>query len=317
MRNALTATVILTLAAAFAVPAFAQDGDKTGRPDAGQLTIGYDFLNTSGDAGFVVSGHVPDWGYWGRWRSKLEYELDADDNVFTVAYALPTPNVPLGFRAQYGTGDAEGVSFDTDWVHPSDTALWLKTESDSDADIEWYSVDVGWWLPFGGPDPDFGVELFAGYFKNKVHFAENNIRVLEDPFSLTSGDFEGLVSTWDFELKAARLGARTEVPLLSWLSLNAEVAVLIGRAEGEGNWMLREYTFQQKADGTGVDAILALVFCPTENLAIQAGGRYYAFDGNDGTESGNEAGDEYHDVGIVEEITIDQLGWFVGVSYSF
>ena len=280
MRNALTATLILALAVTFVLPAFAQDGEKPARPDAGQLTIGYDFLNTSGGAGFIASGAVPDWGYWGRWRSKLEYDLDADCHVFTLAYALPTPNVPLGFKVQFGTGDAGGVSYDTDWFHPSDTALWLKTESDSDADVDWYSIDVGWWLSFGGSNPEVGVELFAGYVENRVHFVESNIRVLEDPFDVTGGEgFEGPVSTWDLGVSAARLGARTQLPLVNKLSLAAEVAVLIGRAEGEGNWKLREYMFQQKADGTGVDAILALVYSPTENLSIRAGGRYYAFEG--------------------------------------
>ena len=226
--------------------------------------------------------------------------------------------VPRQRTGQYGTGDAEGTSYDTDWVHPSDQSLLLKTESDTEADTDWYSIDVGWWLSFGGSRPERGVELFAGYLKDRAHFVETNFRVIEDPYDIADIDsYEGPVATWDLDVSAARLGARSEFPLANKLSLGAEVAVLVGRAEGEGNWKLREYLFQQKGDGTGVDALLMLIYSPIENLSIHAGGRYYAFEGKDGTDSGVEGEEEYHNEGLLDEITVEQLGWFLGVSYSF
>lgn len=334
MKTALTGALALALVLMIALPARAA-GDASGptnasgttnapetakpkRPDAGKITVGFDYWDASGDADFVASGAIPEWGYWGRWRSQLEYELDAQYNVFTIAYALPTPRVPLGFRVRYSTGDAEGLCIDTDWEHPADPSLWLKTESDAEADSDIWSVDVGWWLSFGGSHPERGIELFVGYWQHKADFVVNNIRLLEDPYDLYGGEtYEGLVSTWDLEVEAARLGARTELPLVGRLSVAAEIAVLVGRAKGEGNWMLREYTFQQKSDGTGFDALLTLRYAPVKNLAIELGGRFYEFNGGKGPGSGQQPDYEYTDEGIVDEITVDQLGWFLGVSYTF
>jgi hypothetical protein len=154
--------------------------------------------------------------------------------------------------------------------------------------------------------------------KQKTHFTGTNIRILEDPLNFYGGrTHEGLAGTWDHEVKAARLGARTELPLIGRLSVAADAALLVGRAEGEGNWMLREYTFQQKADGTGIDATLALRYRPIEDLTLEVGGRYYEFDADSGTEDGQQPDYEYTNEGIVEEITVDQIGWFLGVAYEF
>jgi opacity protein-like surface antigen len=226
--------------------------------------------------------------------------------------------VPLGVTVRYASGDGDGKCIDTDWEHPADPSLWLRTESDCTADSDIWSADVGWWLSFGGSHPERGIELFAGYVQQRVHFDVENILILEDPYDLYSWDtFTGDVSTWDLEIEAAKVGARTALPLGKGFSVNAELAVLIGRARGEGNWKLREYTFEQKSDGTGVDALLGLEFAPTKNLAIQAGGRYYKFKGGAGVEDGQQPDYEYWHEGFMDDISISQLGWFVGVQLRF
>ena len=322
MRTALIVALAVALAAIIMLPAATASGaaaaTKPARPDAGRFTVGIDYWDTSGDAGFVVSGAMPEWGYWGRWRSQLEYDLDVNYAAFTIAYALPTPRVPLGFRVQYATGDADGLTIDTDWEHPADPSRWLRTESDTEADADLWSIDVGWWLSFGGSHPERGVELFAGYWHHTADFVDDNIRILEDPYDLYAWDtYVGRISTYNIEVEAARLGARTELPIASKVSIGAELAVLLGTARGEGNWLLREYTFQHEADGTGFDITLAVRYSPIPNLTIQAGGRYLQFEGEKGTEDGQQPAYEYVEEGILDEISIDQLGWFLGVSYEF
>jgi opacity protein-like surface antigen len=319
MKHAAIAVIIAGLALGLALPASAQD-QKPGRPDAGKITINGAYFDATGDAGFVASGNVPEWdvGPYGRWRSKLEFDLDPQYSDFALSYALPWHKVPLGITVRYATGDGDGKCIDTDWSHPSDQALWLRTKSDCSANSDIWGADVGWWLSFGGSHPERGIELFAGYFDNRVHFNVKNILILEDPYDLYSWDtYTGDVSTWDLEVEAARLGARTSLPLGKGFSVNAELAVLVGRARGKGNWKLREYTFQQKSDGTGVDALLGLEFAPTKNIAIQAGGRYYEFDARQGVVNGQQPGYEYWHEGFMEDISVSQLGWFAGVQIRF
>ena len=163
-----------------------------------------------------------------------------------------------------------------------------------------------------------GVELFVGYYNHEVGFTLNNIRILEDPLGMSGGaSFSGLVSTWDVEFEGARLGARTALPLGKGFSFSGELALLFGTAKGHGNWMLRDYLFDMEADGGGVDLTVALQLSLTKNVTVQAGGRYYNFVAEDGTESGTQPGSTYTNEPIVDEISVDQLGWFIGVLATF
>jgi opacity protein-like surface antigen len=319
MKHAVIVVAIAVLALGMALPVSADDG-KPLRPDAGKITISGSFFDASGDAGFVASGADPELGVgpFGRWRSKLEFDLDAQYADFTARYVLPSSRVPLGITVRYAAGNADGKCIDSDWENPLDPALWFRTQSDCNADTDIWSADISWWLSLGGAHPEVGIELFAGYFEQRAHFDVRNILVLDDPYDTASWDtYTGDVATWELNVEAARLGARTTVPLGKGFAVNAELAVLIGRATGEGNWKLREYFFQQKADGTGVDALLGLQYAPTKNIAIQAGGRYYKFEGEDGTESGQQPDFDFVNKGYIDEITVSQLGWFAGVQIRF
>jgi hypothetical protein len=217
----------------------------------------------------------------------------------------------------------DGTSKDSDFVDfPGVRSDY--SESDSEADVAIWDFDALVSLrPFAGEEGALGsveIGLFAGYGSQAFDYTDNGLKY-EYGYGTVVGSLPKSVevSTYELEFTGIRAGVCASVNPLPELRISAE-AVLIPdlTARGDGNWNLRDYLFQQEADGSGLIVNLKGSWRVMENLDVFAAYRSVALIADkDGIESGVQSGIPYYNWPIVPEITGEYTGVECGVCVLF
>ncbi len=215
--------------------------------------------------------------------------------------------------------DLTGTATDSDW---SFGERWGYSEHDCRTDLLIWDLDAVFSIfPFDRSGSAFlrSIEtgLIVGYGEEKYQFT------VRDGWGDYYGEryyFEGKVSTYDADFTGLRTGIFLQAEPLPRLSLDLEAVFIPGlRAEGDGNWILRDYRFHQKAEGTGAALAARIAYDLTASWRVFAGLRRVVLTADRrGRESGEEAGGEsYSDEDIVGWIKSRYTGYDLGVSLTY
>ncbi|MDP8236044.1 MAG: hypothetical protein P9M08_06650 [Candidatus Erginobacter occultus] len=218
-----------------------------------------------------------------------------------------------------GDIDLTGTATDSDW---SFGERFGYSEHDCRTGLLIWDIDAVFAVfPFEGLEsPIFrSIEtgVFAGYGEEKYKFT------VRDGWGDYSGEFyyfEGKVSTYDADFTGLRTGIFLRAEPLPRLSLDLEAVFIPGlRAEGDGHWILRDYRFHQKAEGSGAALSGRIAYELTGWCRVFAALRRVVLTADrNGRESGEEAGGEsYSDEEIVGWIKSRYTGYELGVSLIY
>lgn len=272
---------------------------------------------SGGDVGFQID-------FQGALISDLEFDVDGTVYGVCVDAALvDRPGWGLHVRGRYlRDGLVEGETEDTDW--DIDGEVLHYSESDSEADVEIWDADLllvmrtafarsGW-----AAKQTAEIGLFAGYASQAFDFDVENLRGSYF-YGAVPVSLKGDVSTYRAEFEGVRVGGHLVFEVLQRLRLGVEFGVIPGlKARGDGNWLLRDLTFRQKAKGLGETWGVTAGYRIQEHFELFAAYRVTNFRADkDGVETGNEGGQEYFNEPIVREITAQYEVGEVGVAVSF
>ncbi len=215
--------------------------------------------------------------------------------------------------------DLTGTATDSDWTFGE---RWGYSEHDCRTGLLIWDIDAVFALfPFEGLDSailrSIETGVFAGYGEEKYKFT------VRDGWGDYYGEryyFSGKVSTYDADFTGLRTGIFLRAEPLSRLSLDLEAVFIPDlRADGEGHWILRDYRFRQKAEGSGGALSARVAYELTGWCRVFAALRRVVLTADrNGRESGEEAGGEsYSDEEIVGWIKSRYTGYELGVSLIY
>lgn len=259
-----------------------------------------------GDAGFKI------WEDEQYTISQLEYPVDGVMYEIRLGYAFPMLKRRLGVRTRVaGSTSVEGTTKDTDWE--TDGSLYNESEADAEATVGIMDLDLIFRQPIG---ERLVLGAFLGY---GVHSLEYECSDLQNTYP-SRFSRAGKVSTYDMTFTGMRLGALARGDLPRRFGLDAELVYLPALdAEGDANWILRHYPFDQEAKGTGLEGRLLVTYALAPEVKLFGGFRYVSLIADeDGKESGTINGIvPYSDEPWVEEITCEYFGLEFGARGNF
>jgi len=257
--------------------------------------------------------------------SELEYPMDGV--LAEVRGSVPVfsrDSLAFKVRGRYASQlSYDGTTKDSDFVDfPGIRSDY--SESDSEADVAIWDLDALVSLtPFAGEEGVLGsveLGLFAGYGSQTFDYTDNGLRYRYS-YNTIVGSLPNSVevSTYELEFTGPRAGVCASVNPLPGLRVSAEVVLIPDlTAKGDGDWKLRDYTFQQEADGDGLIISLKGSWRVMENLDVFAAYRSVEMIADkNGVESGVQEGVPYHNWPIVPEITGEYTGVEFGVCVLF
>lgn len=301
LKPALFLLPLLLAAAAHANPA-TSDG-VTNAPLAG-LDLSAGVLGTSGEVGFEI-------GYPGEEIiSKLVYPMDA--TLFQVAAEYTFPKNPevkqdLRLRARFAHSlQLEGTSSDTDYgIYEN------YSESDSSGTVLLWDVDL---LLLHPVNPNFRLGAFAGIGSQNFKYEDSNLV----NYSPESFSVSGPNATYDVVFDGLRFGVLGEADVGKAFTLSAELSLTpFLRADADGNWILRDFTFQQEAEGMGWSGKVTAEYRIHRRLSVYGAAGFTSLVTEDGTEDGSESGDSFYNEPAVREITGTYASFELGLKGRF
>ena len=214
--------------------------------------------------------------------------------------------------------DLTGTATDSDW---SFGERFGYSEHDCRTDLLIWDLDAVFAIfPFDRSDSSFlrSIEagLNVGYGEEKYKFT------VRDGWGDYYGEryyFTGEVSTYDADFTGLRTGIFLRAEPLPRFSLDLEAVFIPGlRAEGDGNWLLRDYRFHQKAEGSGAALSGRVAYELSGWCRVFAALRRVVLTADrNGRESGEEEGESYSDEDIVGWIKSRYTGYELGVSLIY
>ena len=229
----------------------------------------------------------------------------------------------VGLRGRFaGASSIEGTGSDEDWDDYG--FLWLYSEADTETDVSIYDVDV--YLvarPFDAAKSSFmkrfEFSLGLGYGEQNFNMSDANLSYEYD-YGLDRGVVPGAISSYDLTISGPRLSLGTRFDFSPRIELSALLVYMpYIEATGDGNWMLRDYTFTQTAEGMAVSARFQADVLLTEHVGMYGAVHVSQFTADqNGEEAGHEFGDlPYSGEPIVGEITASTVGVEVGAFARF
>ncbi len=285
-----------------AIALFSIHGILHGQPLGAPVSFEFSgsLQQVDGEAGFQI-------GQSGDIISQLTYEVDAT-MVGLTARAPLSPAIWL--RGELATSlSGDGESEDLDWENGTLTDVSI---SQSDVDLSSYSILIAYSL---AASESLSLGWVAGYAAFTYDFSTFDTHTTVS-YGEDVDDFdEGNVSTYEVEFSGLEFGAFVDASLAEKLLLHAEILFTPSlSAESSALWILRDYPFEQEADGIGLRFSLTAEWELRENMDILFGLRWADFNTEDGTESGIADGVEpYSDEAIVPEITGEYSAVEVGL----
>jgi hypothetical protein len=275
----------------------------TNSPLAG-LDLSAGVMGTSGDVGFEIG--YPDEPI----LSKLVYPMDAALFQVSAEYTFPkNPEVKqdLRLRARFAHSlQLEGTSSDTDYGDFEN-----YSESDSSGTVLLWDADLILLHPLS---PDFRLGAFAGIGSQSFRYEDSNLV----NYSPESFSVSGPNATYDVVFDGLRFGVLGEANLGRAFLLSAELSLTpFLRADADGYWILRDFTFQQEADGMGWSGRVMAEYRVNPRLSVFGAAGFTSLVTADGTESGAEAGDSFANEPAVREITGEYASFELGLKGRF
>jgi len=217
-----------------------------------RLSLGLGVL--SGESQFEIGGKSESYDgrvtqYWFP-ISRLEFPTDVSIIKLGGTYAT---NDKVGFRGSLGgnlSSDA-GTTKDSGWVLGPNS---LDIYSESDTELDGTLLDLGAsYLVYASPK--WRINAGLGYARQKLDFEISDV-IQISRFRGMSGYAPGLVSTYDVEYTAlyVDLSIATKFQFFNsplWMEGRLGYTP-VASAEDNGNWLLRDKTFNGDADGDAV-----------------------------------------------------------------
>ncbi len=314
----------VTAFAQYAAPGQAAPAGHSFEGNMARLSVAGSIWRSSGDHAFKMEDRL---GVF----SDVGYPLDGTMAEIRVGYQYATPVIYPGMASGLGVkvGYAEslemsGTSTDTDYdlrgfaVHYS--------ESDNETDARIWNVDGVISL---SPLPVAGsavpaersavqINLLFGYGEHRYNHDTQNLRYSYD-YGADEGSLEGPVSSYDVTFQSLRMGAELVMQMdASFFVSGSFVFLPYVRAESDALWLLRDYPFQQEAEGYGAAIDIKAGIALADAVWLYGGMRYVSLVADtNGKESGVSNGQTYYDAPIVGEITAEYAGFEGGLIISF
>lgn len=262
--------------------------------------------------------------------SELKYESINSDILLLEAKIRPTSHFSLNINwgagsIDKGSGtdiDAYGLSFQPD----PELLVFSESQFDLDGDVRLWGVDLCAHFPSREIVFLERLAVFIGY-----HHYEDNLRMFNGRQTWPStGPFDGLNSTYDFEWDYFQVGAQTDFSLVSepkpYLhSLDFDISLGVipyTMYKGTAVWNLRsdrkqDPSFKHKNDGgVGVDISMSFNYNPFKFMGCALGYRYFYIRTEDGEETIYFAdGSEY--TKTLDEAKAVRHGPFVSLYFLF
>jgi hypothetical protein len=244
--------------------------------------------------------------------SKLQFPLTGLMAELRGLYAFPFLDQRLSVRGRFARSlVVEGDTKDTDYDRRGRTAIY--SVCDGDGTVTLGDADLLFLQPVGAR---VAVGGFAGYGWQRFDYENRNLRQKE-PARYDRG---GLVSTYEVTFQGPRFGGLGRWEILRGFFLTGEATIWpYVAARADADWVLRDYTFDQEADGWGAGAKVRTTYAFTDTLAVFGGMHITALVADrNGQESGQEGGKPaYHDQPWVREITSQYAGFDLGAMLTF
>jgi len=267
------------------------------------------YWRSEGTAMFRNMGYDPDVG---PWESELEYPMDGDFIVFGAEYAFKAGKSRFALDLNYGFSEnIEGTTRDWDrvWYDPEPL---VYAEADTDADSDFLTANFYYRL-WGWPRRN-SLDVFLGYHQQENSFSNSDVRLLTPVYFTAAGK----VAEYEMDFKGVRAGLRMDVALSRRFAVRGNLAVIpYADFDATGNWLLRDLSFSQSADGYGFDFDLYLDFEIARNVDLLVGLKYLYLRATDGEEWGTAQGVPYGPSDVVDEVESDQFGGTAGVLLKF
>lgn len=182
-----------------------------------------------------------------------------------------------------GLGNFKGEHKDYDWYKNIDAEPYQLSKSDADGDTLTWNANANLRL-IDGKDQKGFLDLSLGYqyYRDDIKHLRNSTIIIAD-YEPVNEPIEGHDSQDKYTFDGFRIGARARYQFIERLAVKGNVGFMPWmKAEDNAYWNLRETYFDGSADGTGVDATIALEFKITKNLFIDVGYKYMYFDTDKG-----------------------------------
>jgi hypothetical protein len=248
------------------------------------------------------------------WRWELVYPLDGWMAEIRAESRFPFAigrRVGTSLRARYARSiRVNGTSTDTDW--DSLGTMSVYGECDCDADIIMWDIDVVLFVHVLQQRIPVALELgvLMGYGGQRFEFTDTDLHVTLSDGRRTDRHYGGVSSYYNMELRTGRVGLfadmRTRERLMCYLEA-AYVPYL--EASADALWVLRDYPFWQKAEGTGYTLSLSASYTVWGRLSLFSSLRRASLVADRGAvEDGVLDGVRYEDEPYVSEITGIEAG---------
>lgn len=265
-----------------------------------------------GDTGFEESGD--------SWRSKLVWPADAwmggIEACGAYGFIFRERECAVGFRARFARDlTMEGTSTDRDWDGYGNPVA--SSWSDSEGELTMWSIRGE--LVTGFPEAAFPVPdrlgVFMGYGEERFSYEDSNLRADYDvPVSPSQVN-----ATYELDFSGARLGLFGSSEITETLSCSAELEwIPFLSAESDALWVLRNYPFQQSANGSGIVVGAELAYRLTSLISAHLGIKWTSLIADEnGEENGVLDGAAYEGAEIVDELTSEFASVELALSASF
>lgn len=224
-----------------------------------------------------------------------------------------------------GGGINQGVLIDEDFSQSNHQGRFSRTRSDVDGDGLFYiNADVGvralTWARGDGSMPGF-LDALLGYQYWRENYVAFGITSLF-PEVVPPAPNSVKVISQDYTWHSLRIGARTQVELISGLSLKARAFILpwskhiledVHHLRGD---LKQDPSFRDEADGGfGVQLDGGLAYRVWRTLTVEVGYQYWRLDSGSGTSTARTV---FGDVtNRLPESTTERHGPYIGVQYRF
>ncbi|MBM4148411.1 MAG: hypothetical protein FJ224_05155 [Lentisphaerae bacterium] len=312
MKRFYPITLIAACAAGLVFP-----GTSVSASSGGGYSVEASVWMSSGQCGFQVGS--PIWVI-----SELEYPMDGIlAEIRASAPLFTSRSFDVRARGRYSTQLAyEGTSKDSDYLDfPGLRSHY--SECDSDADVSIWDLDaVAAFRPLADVESDLLASLeigvFAGYGMQSFDYDDRN---LDASYEYGTDRFfiPGPISTYKVEFSGFRVGALASLQVVEGVTVKLDAVFMPDmHAEGDGDWMLRNYRFSHEASGLGVLINASVNWQINETVGIFGAIRSASLIADSGgVESANQDGDVYTDWPIIPQITGEYAGIEGGVVLNF
>lgn len=293
------------------------ESPNSGTPLDIRSSLSGTFLYNEGDVKF---------GYLNPpWESRLRFPMDGYlvelKGESVLHFSLSDLPASAGLRGRIARDvRARGTTTDEDWFG---NYRWGYSEHSGDADILIWDIEGIFSIrPFYQLDhpavKSIEAGLTAGYGEQSFKFLSKDGRGWYDGEDY---DFRGPVSTYKADFTGLRIGAYAQFRPEPRLSLRIEATVVPNlEADTDAFWILRNYHFRQKAEGTGTVIGIRGSYELTDHLSVFAGLRRTFLNADKrGRESGifYDDGDSYTDLPVVPYISAKYFNVEAGLTALF